>query len=86
MTTTDDSFTAINNDESRQEFLFRMREFLRAGSDLCKAWNDGDWDADTEFGMPTIDAEGAPEHGQPLFPLSFDEWLTDMYAHYFKDE
>ncbi len=84
MATTGSKFDTYSSE--KQAFLYNMRQFLQAGSELCKSWNQPGFDADEVFGMPVIDAEGAPEHGQPLFPLSFDEWLTHMYAHYFSEE
>lgn len=54
-------------------FRRAAEDFYRAGMRLVEAWDDGEgFNADERFPLP--------KHLQP--PLSMDEWLTELLAHY----
>ncbi len=50
------------------EFERALRKFVRAGHDLCAVWGDAD--------------EVAPLSEDIRPPLSLDEWLDELLAHY----
>lgn len=63
--------------ESHDAFMAALREFYRAGMKLVAAWDDGvDFNADELFPLP--------DRIKP--PLSLDEWLTELVAHFEKTE
>ncbi len=88
----------MTNKEARTQFLLQMSRFLHEASELVRVWQvdveveagsrGGDWNADEEFGQPVgevyNEVKKVVEQGL-LFPMSLDEWITEMYAHYFKD-
>ena len=64
----------ILRDHAEQEFRKRLREFVSAGQRLVQAWEDPDagFNADERWPLP--------EKIKP--PMSLDEWLDELLAHY----
>lgn len=59
-------------DMAEARFLRALDDFVRAGRRLVETWDDEDFHADERFPLPK---ELAP-------PMSLDEWLEELSAHY----
>jgi hypothetical protein len=59
-------------DTECDEFLARLRDFVRAGNRLAEVWDGDEFHAD----------EWAPLPDRLRPPASLDEWLADLAGHY----
>lgn len=60
------------NSEAEAMFRNALASFVKAGRNLAAVWEDEDFNADERWPLPK---ELAP-------PMSFDEWIEELAAHY----